>query len=686
MRLDYFLAHLSRTEYKLNEAQHKAVMHRDGPLVVVAGPGSGKTRVVTARVGALLASGINPSCITVTTFTKAAATEMKRRLVELLPGDERLVAKLNIGTFHGQFFGLLRKNGFSGNVAQDKQKRDWISAALRQLGEEVKDDLLQSLQQEISWHKNNLLLRKDVAPTNQLLLSVWTAYEEAKQAASVLDFDDMLCETYKLLKDDPRSLREMQQAAEYILVDEFQDTNKAQFEILKLIAAPSSNICVVGDTDQAIYGWRAARPEFLLDFGKSFPRAERIDLMQNYRSSAAIISLANRVIAHNSVRYATLGEPVRTEGVAPSFLTPSNERAEAKSVLTMVKKQRDAGIPLEEMAVLYRVNRYNHHLVNMLVDEGISFVVRDKERFFEEHWVIREIVAFFKLSLDPTRVESFLAIGRRQLNLGEDHSSELKRLVRQGTPLWEAARMFVSQEKLSKLWANLHKASKQAPLEAVRIYTEDMGYRQYLRWYAERRGLPELEYVNLCDELQQEVEGFRDIGRYLEHLAKLEQTMAESRREHAVPGAINLMTIHAAKGLEFVAVWIIGAIDGLLPHALSASGAGLEEERRLFYVACTRAKDRLTVLAPAKYRGKNATTSCFVAEGFESSAKASSPIPRVQMMVHHSTRGAGRIVEFSTETNGDSVVHIVAIDFACGRSKMHWQIGLNLGVLKIVDN
>lgn len=691
MHLNNFIANLSRTKYQLNEAQHRAVMHRDGPLAVVAGPGSGKTRVVTARVGALLASGISPTRITVTTFTKAAATEMRNRIVELLPDEQRLVSRLNIGTFHGQCYGLLKRHGFGGKVAHDKQKRDWISSSLRKLGEEVKDDLLQNLQQAISWHKNNLLMREDVAGTNKLLLSVWADYEEAKQSTGSLDFDDMLCEAYKLLKNDVNALREMQLGAEYLLVDEFQDTNTAQYEILKLIAAPRNNVCVVGDTDQAIYGWRAAHPEFLLNFAKYFPHAERIDLQQNYRSSAHIISFANRVIAQNSIRHATASEPVRPGGITPILLTPSNERAEAKGVLNMVKRQRDEGIPLDEMAVFYRVNQYNHQLVNMLVDEGIPFVVRDKERSFEEHWVIREVVDFLKLSLDPMNIDSFLTIGRRQLNLSEEQGNRLRLLVRQGNPLWQAAQMMVSQEKLAKLWANLHKAQQQKPLEALRIYTEEMGYRQYLRWYAERRGLPELEYVNMCEELRQDVESFNDIGLYLQHLAKLEQAMAKSRREEAVPGAINLMTIHAAKGLEFVAVWIIGAIEGLMPHALATLSAELEEERRLFYVASTRAKDHLTVLAPTQYRGKKALISRFATEGFGASTATNTttsrtPVPLAQMMVQHSARGLGRIVEISAETKGGSLEHIVAIEFACGRSKMHWQIGLNLGVLKIIES
>jgi len=694
MHLNNFIANLSRTKYQLNESQHRAVVHRDGPLAVVAGPGSGKTRVVTARVGALLASGISPTCITVTTFTKAAAIEMRNRIVELLPDEQRLVSRLNIGTFHGHCFSLLKRHGFGGKVALDKQKRDWISAALRKLGEEVKDDLVLNLQQAISWHKNNLLLREDVAATNKLLLSVWADYEEAKQSTAALDFDDMLCEAYKLLKNEPHALREMQLGAEYLLVDEFQDTNTAQYEILKLLAGPRSNVCVVGDTDQAIYGWRAAHPEFLLNFSKHFPHAERIDLRHNYRSSAQIISFANRVIAQNLIRQATTSEPVRPGGIAPILLTPNNEWAEAKGVLNMVKRQRDAGIPLDEMAVFYRVNQYNHQLVNMLVAEGIPFVVRDKERSFEEHWVIREVVAFLKLSLDPTNIDCFLTIGRRQLSLSEEQGSKLRLLVRQGHPLWQAAQMMVSQEKLAKLWANLHNAQKQTPLEVLRIYTDEMGYRQYLRWYAERRGLPELEYVNMCEELRQDIESFDDIGLYLQHLAKLEQAMAKSRREEAVPGAINLMTIHAAKGLEFVAVWIIGAIEGLLPHVLATAGAELEEERRLFYVACTRAKDHLTVLAPTQYRGKKALISRFATEGFGASTVSNTttittsrtPVPLAQMMVHHSARGLGRIVEISAETKGHSLEHIVAIEFACGRSKMHWQIGLNLGVLKIVES
>jgi len=702
MRANEYLQILKQAGYTLNEAQAEAVMHREGALLVVAGPGSGKTRVITARVGALLASGVNPAHITVVTFTKAAAAEMKRRIAELPCVGEQLARRLNIGTFHGQFFRVLTRYGFGGSVVQDGQKKAWITAALRKLGEDVKDDLLDSLQTEISWYKNNLLGLQDVDKSKALLRDVWGMYEESKHNAGALDFDDMLCETYRLLNSNKQALHEMQNGAQYLLVDEFQDTNLAQFEVVKLLAAPEINICVVGDIDQAIYSWRAAQPEFLLKFTSHYPQAKRIELKINYRSTPQIISLANRVIANNKLRHAIRIEPVRGGGVSPVVLTPGNERAEAKSILTMVKKLKESGTALEDMAVFYRINRYNHHLVNLLVEENIPFVVRDKDRFFEEHWVVREAMAFLKLAVEPEDIESLLMVGRRQLDMGDEQGLALKRAVAKGAPLWQEASRLLSQDKITKMQGNLSRARRLSPAKALDLYLEDMGFGQYLRWYAKHRGLPEREIVGMCEELQQGMEDYNSISDYLEHTKKLERAMAEARCEEAVPGALNLMTLHAAKGLEFAAVWIIGAVDGLLPHSLAESPEELEEERRLFYVGCTRAKDLLTILAPQKYKGKQTTKSCFVEEGFGKQENATPPAtpvpkpktkhrpnnwpqPRLGMTVKHNTRGFGKIVDISSEQDVGGVVHFVSLEFECGRHKLHWQIALNMGTLEIVE-
>lgn len=610
--------------FTLNEAQRQAVMHRDGPLLVVAGPGSGKTRVVTARAAVLIESGVNPAEITVVTFTKAAAREMQLRLVRLLQKADQRAGTVNIGTFHALFWKTLRRFGFSGELVDDNLKRKWITEVLRKLGEEVRDDQIDELQRIISWHKNNLQSVADVPPEKKLLREVWVRYEEVKTAAGRLDFDDMLFETHALLRENPQALRHMQAQARYLLVDEFQDTNRAQFEVLRMIAAAHGNICAVGDVDQAIYAWRAAKPEYLLNFGSYFPGARRIELTANYRSTPAIVGYTNRLIARNSLRHAVVGRAARQGGEAPLSLNPSSQQAEAASIVTMVKKQSQAGTALEDMAVFYRVNRYNHHLVGKLVAASIPFVVRDKERFLEEHWVVREVLSFLELTVNPNQVEPFAQVARRQLNLSAEQGAELQRLS-QGEGVWQRAARLVSPERVSKFKLHLSTAARLAPAAALDYYLEEMGFRRYLQNYAAHRGVARGEYTEICEELRLEMESFSSVPAYLQHAKERARVLVQARSEDAVPGKLNLMTLHGAKGLEFEAVWIIGAVEGLLPHSLAEHPEQLEEERRLFYVGCTRAKNRLCITSPKQIRGRTVARSRFVAEGLTAARTGSTP-------------------------------------------------------------
>ena len=612
------------SEFKLNDAQRQAVMHRDGPLLVVAGPGSGKTRVVTARAAVLIESGVNPAGITVVTFTNTAAREMQLRLLRLLQNAGQRAGAVKIGTFHALFWKTLRRFGFADQLVDDNLKRRWITEALRKLGEEVRGDLIDELQRSVSWHKNNLQSAKDVSPEKKLLREVWLHYEEVKGAAGRIDFDDMLCQTYALLRDNPEALRHMQGHAHYLLVDEFQDTNRAQFEVLRMIAAAHGNICAVGDVDQAIYAWRAAKPEYLLNFGSYFPGTKRIELTANYRSTSAIVGYTSRVIERNSLRYAVVGRAARQGGEPPISISPSSQQAEASSIVTMVKKQSQIGTALEDMAVFYRINRYNHHLVGKLVEADTPFVVRDKERFLEEHWVMREVLAFFELTINPSQVEAFLLVARRQLNLSSEQSAQLQRLS-QVDGVWQRAASLVSPERVAKLKLQVGAAGRLAPAAALDYYLEEMGFRRYLQNYATHRGLSRGEYSDICEELRLEMDSFSSVPAYVQRAKKRAQVLVQARSEDAVPGKLNLMTLHSAKGLEFEAVWIIGAVEGLLPHSLAEHPEQLEEERRLFYVGCTRAKNRLCISSPKKIHGRPVARSRFVTEGLTHVPKTSVP-------------------------------------------------------------
>jgi DNA helicase II / ATP-dependent DNA helicase PcrA len=696
---------LNRAGFTLNEQQLAAVRHRAGPLMVIAGPGSGKTRVITARTGMLLAAGIRPENIMVVTFTKAAAEEMKARVEELPDISLGQARRLNMGTFHGQFYRILRDQGVRISVPSDRQRRMWITSALRQMGEDIKDDLVESLLNEISLHKNNLLDLKDVGAASGLLRGVWSVYEAEKESLGMLDYDDMLTETHRLLLAKPDVLFALQQRLHYIMVDEFQDTNYAQYQILRLLASPQDNLCVVGDIDQAIYSWRGAQPEFLLRFAEHYPGCAEVLLESNHRSTPQIISLANRVIANNRLRHNKTGRPLRSDGDAPELVSPPDDRAEAHKVLAMVKHLAELGTPLHEMAVLYRINRYNHHLLNLLVKHEMPFVVRDKESSLEEHWVSREILSFFNLALKPDDIDSFATVARRSLSLGEDALRDvLSRVKHEAEPLWQAVTRHATRQKVAEFQLALRQAVKVPPAKALELYLTDLGYAAYLQWYATRRGLPKDEYTSLCDDLAGEMQEYKTLSEYLGHVDMLGRVMRDARRETGREGALNLMTLHGAKGLEFHSVWIIGCTEGLLPHLRAVTPEQLEEERRLFYVGCTRAAERLTVMSPQQIRQKKTENSRFVREAFglkrtesrhTGKETKSSTIrwqddewcdkpnihakPAVGFRVIHSSLGEGIISSHMHE----GYAALVTVDFPGGPRQMHWGLSLTMGMLKL---
>ena len=370
-----FLKELDRAGFELTEAQREVVTHCEGPLLVIAGPGAGKTRVITARVAALLASGVHPAQIMVVTFTRAAAQEMRSR-VEKMPGVRPgLLGTLRIGTFHSLFWNILNTYGYRLKMADTVTQRKWVEKALRHLGEVVNDDVVDSMLAGIGYAKNNMQTAKDLSKRDKTMADVWLLYEEYKDNEGLADFDDLLVRTHTLFCENPKALAEQQQRTKHLLVDEFQDTSQVQYSILRLLAAPEHNFCVVGDVDQAIYGWRAARPEYLLSFKDHYPAAKTVMLSKNFRATPPLVRYANSIIINNKARHPIIIEPVRSGGTAPTTFQPETEKAEAKTVLKMASKLKSEAVPLDQMAVFYRVNRYARHLVNALIEQQVPFTL-----------------------------------------------------------------------------------------------------------------------------------------------------------------------------------------------------------------------------------------------------------------------------------------------------------------------
>ena len=720
-----FFAQLKQAGLELNQQQQAAVATLRGPLMVIAGPGSGKTRVITARTAALLHFGVSPDCILVLTFTRAAAQEMRTRLMELSILDEQQVRRLSMSTFHSLCFQILKsQQGLNPPLATENQRRRWVEQALLRQQEEIKDDLVEEMLQQISFNKNSNLEREALKQSS-LISRVWADYEAAKTDAGLLDFEDLLLNALNLLNQHNELLQSLQRRWQFIMVDEFQDTNLVQYELLRLLAAPKHHICVVGDIDQAIYAWRAADPELLLRFPQNFPGGQTVELVQNYRSLPPIIQLANQLIANNELRHKIAVQPVRQGDTKPRLLRPSDEWAEAKAICTMLQKWREGQTPLDELAVLYRVNSQARPLVSLLVEADIPFVIREKGQLGLEHWVLQECHAFLRLLSDANDLESFLRVARRQLGLNAEGSTHLQRLAqdRQLSPdnaYRQLPIRYTDMSKLNQLQQHLARARKLLPSEALNYYLNRMGFGSYLEWYAAQRGYPADHFLSISDDLLSDLRRFTSTIAYIKHLDEMLQAIQQKENGQQI-AAVNLMTLHGAKGLEFRAVWILGVTAGLLPHRLSKSPAQIEEERRLFYVGCTRAKDYLYLLAPNNYRDQPTNDSPFLAEAFGQeleprpepprkaivsstqserlSTRASGsktattadiapvgdrqPPPAIGQSIRHKDLGIGKVVSCSQEKTRGQTFHVLSIDFPSRSDfKLHWELSLQMGFVE----
>ena len=677
-----FLKELDRAGFELTEAQREVVTHCEGPLLVIAGPGAGKTRVITARVAALLASGVHPAQIMVVTFTRAAAQEMRSR-VEKMPGVRPgLLGTLRIGTFHSLFWNILNTYGYRLKMADTVTQRKWVEKALRHLGEVVNDDVVDSMLAGIGYAKNNMQTAKDLSKRDKTMADVWLLYEEYKDNEGLADFDDLLVRTHTLFCENPKALAEQQQRTKHLLVDEFQDTSQVQYSILRLLAAPEHNFCVVGDVDQAIYGWRAARPEYLLSFKDHYPAAKTVMLSKNFRATPPLVRYANSIIINNKARHPIIIEPVRSGGTAPTTFQPETEKAEAKTVLKMASKLKSEAVPLDQMAVFYRVNRYARHLVNALIEQQVPFTLWDKGKTFDQHWVAREISAFLRLSVDRNHLPSFQALARRQLRLEDETIGKIAQAVRKGDSLWTAVSHFTVRLKVSELTSHLNKARDLAPGQALDYYLSDLGFKSYLTWYAGKRGASIKELLALCDDMRSEMSDYSQVSAYLQFVDKRSATLQQAKTETPRLGHINLMTLHAAKGLEFRCVWLLGVTDGLIPHSRSEGPEQYEEERRLFYVGCTRAQDDLFIMSPQSLDGKTTQRSPFLTEilgtGLDNHHKLL-PSPKTGMTVIHKAFGPGQIKVIKVEGSK----HYVEVQFSGGRRKLEWELCLEQGFLNV---
>lgn len=604
---------------KLNTAQQKAVCHETGPMLVLAGPGSGKTTVLLCRISRLLERGLaKPQEILALTFSKAAAEEMKTRF-ENLNG----ASGVSFGTFHSIFFRILRSR-YGWNVEQIFQEEERRSI-LRNSIEAGKWDI-PDLEEYISQFFSQLsLMNSELEQPNRFtpvgmpveeFRKLYRAYEGYKERHEKLDFDDMLTQCYQLLREDASVREYWQRKYKFILVDEFQDVNQAQFACLQILAEKHQNLFVVGDDDQSIYAFRGARPDFLLHFPTLYPVAKKVTLNTNYRSTERIVNLAERVIGNNEVRFVKNMKGIGEAGDKVTFFLAEDAAKEAAHIAEKIGRLLDEGVPLTEIAVIYRTNLQGGAFARELYKRGIPYDLRDNSGNVYEHWVAKDLLAYLLLAENE---ESDSAL-RRILNkpkryIGKDLLAEAEAI-----PYTLLRSFFVcpslkgwQEENLENLRIDLNQIRKRTPYDALKYIRKVIGYDEYLEEFAAYRRTSAQVLQEIADEIMETAKDCADVRSFREQLERLSLQMKEqSRKKGQKRNGVALMTMHGAKGLEFRAVFLPSLVEGIVPHEKGMDTVA--EERRLFYVAMTRASEKLCLSAILQRYEKERKPSRFLAE------------------------------------------------------------------------
>ena len=602
-----------------NREQEEAITHKGGPLMVLAGPGSGKTLVITYRVKWLIENaGVYPSNILVITFTRAAAEEMKKRFF-MFDGMEN--APVTFGTFHSIFFMILRYayRYTAANIIREDVKRRYIKEMTENMELEIEDEneFLSGIINEISYVKGEMMSLSYYHSYNcsdELFAQIYEGYEKRLREENLIDFDDMLVFCYELLREreDIRTL--WQNKFQYILIDEFQDINKVQYEIIRMLAGKGDHLFIVGDDDQSIYRFRGARPEIMLGFEKDYPEAKKVILNTNYRCSEEIVESAEHLISHNTKRFPKNMQAARGSKVPITFRNLKDAGEECTDILKGIRFYYKKGIPLEDMAVIFRTNTQPRLLVGRLMEYNIPFQMRDVIPNIFDHWIARNILTYIKLAMGNRDRKLFLQIMNRpkryiSRSMITEPQVDLKKLKQQTFgKKW-------LYEKIDKLEMDLYLLRKMEPYAAIQYIRNGIGYEDYMNEYAQfRRMNPDdlEEVLNQIQESAKEYHSFEEWFTYIESYGEELRKQMEAGRQQK--SGVTLTTMHSSKGLEYEVVFVMDINEGVTPHKKAVKEADLEEERRLFYVAVTRAKTYLFLYSVKELYQKDAQISRYIGE------------------------------------------------------------------------
>ncbi len=605
---------------QFNNSQLKAVKHKTGPMLVIAGPGSGKTTVLTARIRNLIEEySVNPANILVITFTKAAANEMKSRFNNMMGRS----TNVTFGTFHAVFFMILRAayNYSVDSIIKEDVRQNIIKQAIERSRLEPDDlnEMVSNITGEISRVKTETIdinAYYSASCPEEEFRDIYKYYVKTLKKMGLIDFDDMLLYCHELLTTRRDILAKWQQKYQYILIDEFQDINKIQYDIIKLLAKPQDNLFIVGDDDQSIYGFRGSKPEIMLNFDKDYPDTDKVILDTNYRSTGNIVSAAGKVIAHNKVRFAKNINTVNDPGDKVDIIEFNTQAEEYEKIIDNIRKESASGGNYSDNAVLFRTNSTAAGFVRKLVEYSVPFITRDGVPNVFEHWIARDVITYMNIAMGSRKRSDFLQIiNRPKRYIGRDYLADAEISFDNLEKYYEDKNWMI--ERVDRLKYDILAMASMSPYAMINYLRKGVGYDGYLDEYAQSHNMQVRELYDVMDELMESARNFKTFNEWFAYIDEYGTKLRESYAAMDKQNAVILTTMHSSKGLEYPVVYIIDANEEITPHKKAVFAPEIEEERRMFYVAMTRAKRRLNIYYARKRYNKEIEVSRFVKEIME---------------------------------------------------------------------
>lgn len=643
----------------VNDAQKRAIMHTEGPMLVLAGPGSGKTTVITQRIKYLIEEQkIKPEDILVITFTKAAALEMQQRFFKLT--NEKIYPVM-FGTFHAIFFQILRHTyKFDAqNIIREYEKINLISEILENLPSELLSDSkndysLNNYQNECIQNNRinkNIDLNEEINNYNnteniQYILSeisrlknsglscdsyqeavlnksqfefIYNDYKKNMKKLRKLDFDDMIVLCRDLLNSRPEVLKMWQDKFKYILIDEFQDINPMQYEVIKLLSKPQDNIFIVGDDDQSIYGFRGASPEIMLGFEKDYTNAKRVLLNINYRSSADIVKHSCNLIGNNKNRFTKEINPQSTDENGVKVYYYADKKIQNENIIQLIKQYLNLpNTKYSDIAIIYRTHNNAAYLLERLSNAKIPFNINEKIKNIYTTPIAKDIISYLKLCTDKNKINDFYRIMNKPSRYIKKYSVPLKEFSINELLCNNKNNEQVSNNIL-KLFKDINYMKHMTPFAAINYIRKGINYDSYVKEQSKHIKNSKKFINDSFDELdllQEKASEFLTISEWLEHIEVYTKELENEAKKENDDG-INIVTMHAAKGLEWKVVILPDVNENVIPHKRAVTDKEIEEERRLFYVAMTRAKEKLFIFSIKEERADNNLPSRFIGELFD---------------------------------------------------------------------